>query len=85
MEIMRLKLNNGRQVIFNLIIDSTFNRSIYIGNEYYRHDHPILPTEIHDNGYMTWSKNNIWHRIGKPAVIYPDGKFEYLAFPYFTV
>lgn len=75
---MKIELNNGREVVFNLsIIDSAFSRIIYIGNEYCRHDHPILPAEIHSNGYMCWNKSNILHRVGKPARIWQNWLKQY--------
>jgi hypothetical protein len=36
-------------------------------------DHPVYPAKIYNNGSMMWHRRNQFHRIDKPAIIYPHG------------
>ena len=41
------------------------------------HQEGDKPSYIHFNGYLSFCKNNKYHRKGNPTIIYSDGTLEY--------
>lgn len=76
---MEIQLNKERIIKINSIKYSKYNKyhnyiQVIKNNQW---DHPVLPSEIRDDGCMVWRKNNETHRKVKPAVIHPDGEKYY--------
>lgn len=69
---MIIELKNNR--VLRMLGLSNFSIRIIKNTDY---DHPVLPSIIDYDGYLSWKKDDKSHREGKPAVIYSNGSKHY--------